>query len=347
MNNNNLQGIYSESLRLGNCNFCKATLMLIIVLYHSGIFGGGYNIEYQNDSLGLFLKWLASFHNYAFVLISGYIYCYIILEKKGYNDFRTFVVKKAKRLIVPFFIVGYLWVFPIRGLFLDYSVEQFIKNFVFGINPGQLWFLFMLFWVFVSAHYLVRNLGNNTKYLSIVILTVYYAGMIIGNYLPNVFQLFTAMQYLPYFFIGFCLRKYEHALRNKELYILIAALILNVGLFGITQTIPHKGIQGTMFTLVAYPLMRLGGAVMIFLILDRLARIVPWNNRFGLFLCEASFPIYLFHEQIIYFLVPYLRDIFNPVWTMLSVFVSALLITCLLSSFLMKGRVARYAIGLQ
>mgnify|MGYP000763650597 CR=1 FL=1 len=337
----------NESSRLTNCNFCKAALMIIIVLYHSGIFSNGiHNAVGPNDMLGTFLKWLATFHNYAFVLISGYIYCYIKTEREGYKSFRGFISKKAKRLLIPFFIVGYLWVFPIRAKFLDYTAQQIIYNFVLGINPGQLWFLFMLFWVFVYSHIIYRYFSNNMFYTALIVLAVFYAGMILGNHIPNVFQVFTGTYYLPYFFAGFCMRKYEVKICRIENLMLAMAIVCNLAIFFLSYSISHQGLFGTLMTLIGLPVMRLSGAIMAFLILDRLAHIIPWNNKFGRFLCTASFPIYLFHEQIIYFFAPYLGESFGPIISMISVFIIAMVITSILSGILMKRPFTKAILGL-
>lgn len=105
--------LYDRQTELDNCRFCKAVLMMLIVLYHVILPWAGWGwsgIEPAIDAplLGHTAIWLNSFHIYAFVLISGYIYAFLKLEKGKYKEFGEFVKTKAKRLLVPYFFVSIL-----------------------------------------------------------------------------------------------------------------------------------------------------------------------------------------------------------------------------------------------
>lgn len=309
------------------------------------------SLEYDNishsDSLLTFCKWLATFHNYAFVLISGYIYAFIKFEKSGYNNFLYYAIKKAKRLLIPFFIVGYCWVFPIRGLYLSYTVKQFLINFVLGINPGQLWFLFMLFWVCIIVDLIIKIFRNDFNKSGIFIMLIYYSGIIIGGYLPNIFQCISAMQFLPYFWGGVLLRNYIQYINNqKEKQIIAIASFLNIGLFLVSQSQQFNFINETIMVLFGNLICTFSGAIAAFFILERLARIVPWNNKFGLFLCKVSFPIYLFHEQLIYYIAPSISADLNPIIATLIIFITVFFLTALLSNILIKKQFAKIMLGM-
>ena len=92
--------------------------------------------------------WLGNFHIYAFVLISGYIYCakYKIEDK---TDFLPFIKKKAKRLLVPYIFTALVWVVPITNFFLPFRQNDIFTRYILAENPSQLWFLIMLFDVFL------------------------------------------------------------------------------------------------------------------------------------------------------------------------------------------------------
>ena len=137
---------------LENCTFCKTVLMFLIVLYHSMIFWNGEwftaNPIRQSKVLSYITLWLGNFHIYAFVLISGYIYCAKYLTEDN-MDFLPFIKKKAKRLLVPYSFTALFWVVPITNLFLHLSQNDIFTRYILAENPSQLWFLIMLFDVFL------------------------------------------------------------------------------------------------------------------------------------------------------------------------------------------------------
>lgn len=94
---------------LKNCNFIKTVLMISVVLAHSCLFWGGdwfscLSVAEKLVLLPHFGKLMCSFNIYCFTLISGYIFYYIKQEEGGYKNFKGFLLKKAKRLVVPYFL---------------------------------------------------------------------------------------------------------------------------------------------------------------------------------------------------------------------------------------------------
>lgn len=63
---------------LDNCNFVKTILMLLVIFGHACAFWtGGWFTEIpttQSKGLNFICTWIGSFHIYAFVLVSGYIF---------------------------------------------------------------------------------------------------------------------------------------------------------------------------------------------------------------------------------------------------------------------------------
>ena len=162
---------------LDNCTLIKAVLMLAVCLGHCANFwtGGWFNVvtpKYQSDTLILISQWLNSFHIYCFVLISGYLYSYNQKECGKYSTYRTFVTKKAKRLILPYVFVAISFVIPIESFLYDYSLDQIIEKWVLCESPSHLWFLWMLFWLFIIIWPLTRKLSND--WVAIVISAMSY-----------------------------------------------------------------------------------------------------------------------------------------------------------------------------
>lgn len=101
--------IYGKQNLLKNCTIVKACLLLLVILGHSIAYWA--TDWFTGDStfrpvyLSVLLRWLGSFHVYGFALVSGFIFTFK-MESGKYQLYKDFVVKKAKRLIVPYIFVA-------------------------------------------------------------------------------------------------------------------------------------------------------------------------------------------------------------------------------------------------
>ena len=232
--------ILTRKQELSNCTFVKTILMVLIVLYHS--------VNFWNDWLGkapifsvIALKelalWLNSFHIYAFILVSGYLYYYLKIEKEKYNKFIPFAINKVKRLIVPYVFVAILWVIPIQCLFFRYDLTTIIEKYVLGIAPSQLWFLLMLFSLFMLFYPLSKFFAKHTAIGAVIVLGIYGLSLVGGKLVPNVFQIWSACAYFPLFWIGFKLRQYGTS-RVRKIPVLVW-IAVDIALFILTQYISN------------------------------------------------------------------------------------------------------------
>ena len=206
-----------------SCNFCKGVLMLIIVLYHSGLFWTGNWFTVIKPAEGssiidIFVRWMATFHIYAFTLISGYVYYYARYQRGGYNNGKKFIRNKFHRLIIPYLFVATLWVIPIGSIFFDYDASIIIKKYVLGISPSQLWFLLMLFGVFLISYPLSEIFRTRPKMSAVIVGLMWIIGKGLAKYMPDLFQISMSLQFMPFFWSGFELRrKWDKPHRHKTL----------------------------------------------------------------------------------------------------------------------------------
>lgn len=146
----------------------RAIAIIIVVLGHSIIiYSTSWNfIETKVDCiLFAYLKDIINiFQMQLFFLISGYLFYNNI--KKGV-PFHIIIVNKIKRLIIPYLIVGLLWMIPIKCLlgvpsYRDVDSFNMIVSFIIGTNNGHLWFLYALFGTFVISTLLCKrvNMGK-------------------------------------------------------------------------------------------------------------------------------------------------------------------------------------------
>lgn len=192
--------------------FCKSIINVIgSVLSQYPILGGGSWLDnqpviFKSKTLSVLSVWLNTFHIYGFTLVSGYIFQYLKYEKDKYQKFLLFIVNKAKRLLVPYVFVAIIWVIPISCVLFSYTTKDIILKYVLCTGPSQLWFLWMLFDVFCFVWSISNWLKND--FIAIFISCIsWLIGYVCGTRLPNIFCIWTAFNYLPFFILGMKLRE--------------------------------------------------------------------------------------------------------------------------------------------
>lgn len=347
----------NDTTELANCIFVKAILMVLIVLYHSSVFWTGtwLTVEpvYSSVFLATISKWLNSFHIYAFTFVSGYVYYYGRYEAGKYASFRGFLKGKIKRLVIPLYFVGITWACWIDKLFFGTSITVNIKKYILCEGPSQLWFLMMLFDVFI-VFYLISSLSNSNTIISLVVVICLYIVGFVGNYfLPNYFQIWTGLNYVIYFWIGFQVRRVKVTHPN----LIVDSLwkihwgiwvVVDIILFIASQYLAQYNIAlikciGLGLTIVVH----IVGSLMAFFVLQRIAnRFSNWENSrmFGFF-TKRSMVVYLYHQQIIYFSIFFLNGIVNPYLNAGVNFISAMIISLLIASIMVNFKTTRLLVG--
>ena len=337
--------------QLSNVGFIKTILMCMVILGHACDFWTGNwfteNPVFQSQGLSAFAGWLNSFHIFAFALASGYIFAFKILGG-GYRKYFKFLQNKAKRLLVPYVFSMLIWVVPVSVYFFDWTAGDLFKKYILCINPSQLWFLWMLFGVFAII-WPMKKIMLEGSVIGWGISIVFYGIGIVGEFiLPNVFCIWTACQYVIFFYIGMRIRvkseKAESLMTERvRWYIwLVLDMILFVGSLWI------DGQDGYIMKAVSLGLrllLHIVGAIMAWSVLQILAEHIHWNNSKAFNLLSAySMPMYLFHQQIIYFVITALNGAVNPWINAVANFAVATLGSFVISAVLMKWKDTRFLI---
>ena len=339
--------IIQKDVQLKNSNGVKFFLMLLVVLYHSCYFWTGeWFTENPLDKsifLSFFSKWLNSFHIYGFTLVSGYIYYFIYYEKKGYLSYKTFIQKKILRLLVPYITVAIIWVIPIQKFFFKYDLKQIFENYVLGFSPNQLWFLLMLLWLFIIVYPITPFLRK--KKGIVVVLCFYLIGIVFNRLVGNFIMIPRAFMYLFFFWLGFKLRQgcFEFIWNMPTLVYFCVHFLLF--LFTEYLFLPDMLI-GKVVKYIVQALVHGLGAIMSFVIFERLFFILPnrIQKRFNT-IAKFSMPIYLFHQQIIYFVIYLLNGKISPVLICFINFIISLCGALIISIVFMRFKVTRFLIG--
>ena len=234
---------------------------------------------------------------------------------------------------------------PFAVFYLDYGIFEIIKKFVLGTSPSQLWFLLMLFFVFMIFYPLTSFFEEHNVGGAMTVIAFYGIGFVGSMVFPNIFQIFRACMYLPLFWLGFKIRQYgSKVLMRIPSLVWVAADVL---LFTLVQYL--SGFDATIIKLLNLGLsflLHIIGALMAFVVLQKLANRVNWkkSKAFSL-LSKNSMPVYLFHQQVIYVFISLLNGVINPYIHAGINFVGAMVVSLLISTLLMKFKWTRFLIG--
>ena len=183
--------LVNHQKQLDECIFIKTVLMLFVVAYHSMIFWGGnwfsiQNVTLESNLLKNMSNWLNSFHIYAFVFVSGYLFEYLKHENNKYPQFLPFVINKSKRLLVPYVFVAFFWVIPITSFLYKFTPKEIFMKYILCTSPSQLWFLWMIFDVFVIG-WLISKWIQNDLVAFLISGISWGIGLVGGIFLKNFF----------------------------------------------------------------------------------------------------------------------------------------------------------------
>lgn len=338
----------NKDVELANCSFVKTVLMMIVV-YHCILFWTeNWFVEkplIPSETLSLLSNWMNSFHIYGFTLVSGYLFFYLKFEKNSYQKFLPFLLNKAKRLLIPYVFVSFAWVIPVSEVFFDYSIGDIVKNYILGVAPSQLWFLLMLFCVFMIFYPLSKFFKEKTFLGGMVVLSLYGISFFFRQILPDFFQIFRAFEYLAFFWLGFQIRAKGNGNIPKGASIIL--ILLDIVLFFLLQYLSR--FTGIFFSLLEFGLtflLHVLGAIMSFVVLQKVAQRIPWsNNRIFNYVSKSAMPVYLFHQQVVYFFIHFLNGAMNPYVHATINFLGVMTVSLLLSTVLMQYRWTRLLIG--
>lgn len=341
----------TKNVMLKNSGFVKEVLMLLVILGHAVHFWTGdwftNNPFYESGSLAALSDWIVSFHTYAFVLVSGYIFAFKQFGG-GYLKYSQYIANKTKRLLVPYAFVAMIWVVPISQYFMKYDKVEVLKKYVLCINPSQLWFLWMLFWIFMIAWPLWKLLSSSVYVGTVIATALFCIGVVGSKVIPNLFCIWTAFLYMPYFYIGIYIRLEQE--REKKVWIekipLFFWVLAEILIYILNLMVVKGKIDFSHFVILTEFAVHMVGAITAFLVLQRIAECVNWRKkRVCVVLAKYSMPMYLFHQQLIYFSIFWLNGKVHPYFNAVVNFAVAIIGSFIISWGLMKFRITKFLIG--
>lgn len=309
----------------------RALAIIFVVLGHSIIlYKTGWNYYTTNVNCNFLTNLcllIYLFHMPLFFSISGYLF----IDKCQKKDMLSIVKNKFKRLIIPYIIIGILWVYPIKIIsqYPKYLKNGFIYNIIMNIiigkDNGHLWFLPALFTIFIIS-YLIEKYIKNSKIKFFLILLMFLLGHIL-----NLSWFSEALKYTLWFYFGYFVKKqsFEYQIKYKNILIIFTLIF----------------ILAYFYTYNSNAYISLGFKYMVCLTIIPLMYNMISNKKIKIIenISNYSFGIYLFHSPLIYISFRYFSDI-NPLLMLLINFSFLGLIAYFLSYFFSNSKL-KFIIG--
>lgn len=293
-------------------NLMKIIATILVVLGHSTYlkFGGvDYSLLFAKTLEGNCGQKIQSivdiiyiFHMPLFFAISGAVY---YIQKNKFNKYTSIgelISAKIKRLLIPYILVGLLYVIPIKLISRYYSINYtYVAIFYEMINGiGHLWFLFTLFWLFIIFYILEKYIYQKNKYIFlIIILSTYLFKDIIYEFIPS--GLKNQVQYLIFFCIGYFFEIIREKY-NKYKYIHINTLILGglaYSIYYIQTNVSFRYVQCFLLLIVQL--------ILILIVYNISYLSIKYLKVTCLklyhILNKYNFEIYLFHDPLNYLIL--------------------------------------------
>ncbi len=203
----------SSASHVAEYDVLRVIVTLLVVLGHATYvshvtkYGGcDYSVFFSGASL--FQRCVSSlsgliylFHMPLFMALSGALF-YRSFEKGKYMSFKALVLEKGRRLLIPYFIVGVLYSFPLKYFSGYYAgSEHLFRDLIMGQvlirDDTHLWFLLVLFCIFIVAYLLETFWPGHVYWKLGLMFCAYAANRLIGWRSQSI------MEMTFWFYLGF------------------------------------------------------------------------------------------------------------------------------------------------
>ena len=296
-----------RSFDLTKCDFIKVFMMLAVILNHciatwsqGGWFGAPAKSYFVLEYL---CEWVGSFHTYVFTFISGYLFYFLKYERSRYNSFVGDTLGRAKRLLLPYAVTAVIWAIPFYCIFISTDLKTILSKFVLATGPSQLWFLIMLFVLFAMFYVFSDFLKKHNLIVGLAVsVAIYLIGKVGGMYIPNIFQIWTVLEYFFFYYMGFALRKSPYILSLLNRIPWFVYLIAHASVFTLYFCFTSKRTEliFDLMNIAIKPLISVLGVLAVIIGFGKLSYDSIKDTKIMKFLVKHNFTMYLFHQQLIY-----------------------------------------------
>lgn len=166
-------------------DLAKTITMFLVILFHNLLFFADnpywlFNADYKNDTAIFLCNILNCTVVPLFVFCSGFLF-QISIQKKEIST-ATAILKRTKRLLLPYLLYGLLWLVPTYTIFdipsygrpKGSSLIDGYKFMLLGQFSDVAWFLLMLFWVSIIWIILRKLLKKERFIIGVAAATALY-----------------------------------------------------------------------------------------------------------------------------------------------------------------------------
>lgn len=270
-----------------------------------------------------------AFHMPMFIFISGCIFAFQLEILHRNITYKSLLKSKIRRLLVPFFTIGFFWVLPVMALLgLRDPIHYAIDGFVLAIDPRHLWYVLMLFWSFL-IFFILRafclRCGISQLWIGTFAIILYVAYQYPNMRMPY-FQIGSVMNYFIWFVLGYFFMLYKAKAWHVSFGAFFLSLWAIIGdIFLFDHLLPSSLVK------VAFAI---DGITIMYFISKNLSERITRTNLYSE-IVKNSFGIYLFHPMIIYIIYYSIGSLsvwpINPIITSLLVFCVSVLMSVLLT----------------
>lgn len=165
-----------------------------------------------------------------FFALSGFLY----KEPSSLSAYITNIKKKALSLLIPYVIFSFIYVF-LQHLTTANNLNKWNSLISIYKQPiGYLWFLYALFFIFIVIG--ILNLLHISQNCQIIIYIIMF---FVAQYIKLPYFIQITFNWIPCFYIGILLNKYEFLTKNKIIIIISSVLSITILIF---QGYQHNGI---------------------------------------------------------------------------------------------------------
>lgn len=267
--------------RFTDIDIAKGICILLVVIGH-------YAPDNSPEWYLTLIKVIYCFHMPLFMYTSGFVFHATQKPVK----YRYFILKKAKRLMIPYVLVSWLIIciklFAEKGMYVEnpVSFSSFYEILYYPSAGYFLWFVYVLFLIFLIIPFF--NTPNKINLLLLLSLI----WMILPIPTTDLFCLAQMKSHLFYFVLG-CFVNQQQTLRFKlekmSIYIPVLGFVI-LYLF-----VQHYNNTPTILSQCAYACMAMAGIVVILRIAGSIDANTKKSRHILLQLALYSYTIYLFH----------------------------------------------------
>ena len=341
----------NNKIELNNISLYKCIMLFLVILGHCCIVFNGNNwggISKIGESalwLGEITNWLSTFHTYAFVFASGFLFSYGRYSQGKYKAAKRDLRKRAQRLLVPYIVISIIWAMPIDKLLLGMGFKQILKNYILVLSAAQLWFLVMLFnvWLFfyIISDFIIKlpSIVGIIGFVCLRLLCVWGE----QNGLPvGVLGISNSMRYALLFYLGM-LSVFKTVNKNRyrlQVVTCVVLLLTEICIYTLYKYYmdfyPSEYLKEIFFIATNVNGVFLSWSVVNCFDCDKLS-----DYKYFVCISECSMGIYLLHQQLLYISM----RIFNISWMHPIIFIMLNFTIVIIVSFIMVYYLRKIKLG--